>query len=414
MRFISSAAVFVLLAILVFELRAEDWPQWMGPERDGLTTETGLLESWPEGGPKQVWLFDDCGVGYSGPAVVGDRLYIMGSRGGTTQLICLASDSGKELWAKPLGPELDNGWGNGPRGTPTVDGDRVYCLAGRGNLVCLDSTSGDEQWRVNLQDDLGGKIPVWGYSESPLVDGDQVVCTPGGDQGALAAFDKKSGKLLWRSTGNTDEAHYSSIIKINHRGESQYVQLMPNHIVGIEPATGKVLWQTEWPGKVAVIPTPIYRDGYVYVTSGYGVGCRLVKIADDGRSVETVYDNKVMKNHHGGVILVGDAVYGHSDPNGWICQDFESGDDIWRERSKLGKGAISYADGHFYLQSENEGDIVLIDATTDEWREQGRFTLSPQTKLRKPSGRIWTHPVVANGRLYLRDQDLLFSFDISK
>ncbi len=407
--------LFALVLLLsTTRLLADDWPQWLGPQRDGLSQETGLLKLWPEGGPKRVWLFKDCGVGYGGPAVVGDCLYIMGSREGTSHLLCLSVATGDELWAKPLGPELDNGWGNGPRGTPTVDGDRVYALAGRGNLVCFDADTGSEKWRLNLADDLGGEVPVWGYSESPLVDGNQVVCTPGGGEGAIAALDKMTGKVLWRTTDATDGAHYSSIIKITHNGQPQYVQLLPNHVVGVEPASGQVLWQSDWPGKVAVIPTPLYRDGFVYVTSGYGVGCRLLKLADDGRSVEEVYDNKVMKNHHGGVLLLGDGVYGHSDPSGWMCQDFMTGEEVWRERSKLGKGAIAYADERFYLQDESTGEIVLIEATPEEWRERGRFTLDPQTEIRKPKGRIWTHPVIANGRLYLRDQDLLFSFDIAE
>ncbi len=396
------------------QLFADDWPQWLGPQRDGLSREEGLLKQWPVGGPKRVWLFKNCGVGYSGPAIVGDRIYIMGSRDGTSQLLCLSAASGEEIWAKPLGPELENGWGNGPRGTPSVDGDRVYALAGRGDLVCFDSATGSEQWRLNLEKDLGGKIPVWGYAESPLVDGDQIVCTPGGRDGAIAALDKMTGKVLWRTTDATDDAHYSSIIKITHNGQPQYVQLLPNHIVGVEPSSGEVIWQTNWPGQTAVIPTPLYRDGFVYVTSGYGVGCRLVKLADDGRSVEEVYDSKLMKNHHGGVLLVGDAVYGHSDGVGWMCQDFVTGKQLWRERSELGKGAIAYADDRFYLQDEATGDIVLIEATPDEWKERGRFTLDPQTEIRKPKGKIWTHPVIANGRLYLRDQDLLFSFDIKE
>ena len=393
---------------------ADDWPQWMGPQRDGLSRETGLLKSWPTGGPKKLWINDDLGVGYSGPAVVGDRLYIMGSRGGTEQLICIDVESGDELWAADLGPEYDNGWGNGPRGTPSVDGDRIYALAAQGNLVCLNSSSGEEHWRISMVDSLRGEVPTWGYSESPLVDGDLVLCTPGGGGGAIAAVNKMNGQIVWRSTDNTDGAHYSSIIKIEHNGRGQYVQLMPNHLIGVEPASGDVVWQVNWPGRVAVIPTPVYRDGHIYITSGYGVGCRLLKLSSDGSSVEEVYDNKTMKNHHGGVLLVGDAVYGHSDGVGWVCQDFLSGDTEWRERSELGKGAIAYADGHFYCQSEDDGEIVLIEATTDGWNEKGRFRLDPQTEIRKPKGRIWTHPVIANGRLYLRDQDLLFSFDVQE
>ncbi|MEO1496731.1 MAG: PQQ-binding-like beta-propeller repeat protein [Planctomycetota bacterium] len=389
---------------------AEDWPQWLGPNRDGLSAETGLLQAWPEGGPERLWLFDGCGIGYGGPAIVGDDLYVMGSRNGVEQLLCLDAATGAERWATDLGAEYENGWGNGPRGTPTVDGDRVYALAAEGNLVCLKRESGETIWTANLPD-LGGEIPTWGYSESPLVDGDRLIVTPGKD-GAIAALDKKTGEVLWQTEELDDVAHYSSVVIARPHGQKQYVQLLVNRLVGVDPDDGDVLWQVEWPGRVAVIPTPIVRGNQVYVTTGYGVGCMLVEI-DAENNATVVYDNKTMKNHHGGVLLLGDMLYGHSDRVGWLCQDFATGSRVWRERSALGKGAIAYADGRFYCQSEDEGEIVLIAASPDGWQEHGRFTLTPQTELRKPKGKIWTHPVIANGRMYLRDQELLLAFDIA-
>lgn len=390
---------------------ADDWPQWLGPNRDGMTAETGLLQEWPADGPEQVWLSRDCGIGYSGPAIAGGKLFIMGARDGVERLLALNPDTGKELWSTDLGEEYDNGWGNGPRGTPTVDGDRVYVLAAKGALVCLQSSDGSEIWRATMQD-FGGKIPTWGYSESPLIDDGRVMVTPGGEQGAVVALDKLTGQPLWQSKDANDGAHYSSVVVAHPHGKKQYVQLLQEHVVGLDPESGDVLWQVDWPGKVAVIPTPIVRDNRVYVTSGYGVGCMLVEIAADN-TTKVVYDNKAMKNHHGGVLLLGDHIYGHSDGVGWLCQDFATGKRVWRERAALGKGAIAHAGERFVCLSEDEGEVVLIEASTEGWTEHGRFTLTPQTELRKPKGKIWTHPVIANGRMYLRDQELLFSFDIS-
>ncbi|MCA9187461.1 MAG: PQQ-binding-like beta-propeller repeat protein, partial [Planctomycetales bacterium] len=195
-----------------------------------------------------------------------------------------------------------------------------------------------------------------------------------------------------------------------HYYSPQYVQLTQKHVVGINAKDGSLVWQSEWPGRVAVIPTPVSRGEYVYVTSGYGVGCKLVKLLSDGQ-IQDVYENKNMKNHHGGVILLGDHLFGHSDGVGWMCQDFKSGEITWNEKS-FGKGAIGYADGMFYCLSEDDGTVVLIEASTEGWKEHGRFKLEPQSEIRSSRGRIWTHPVIAGGKLYLRDQDLIYCFDV--
>lgn len=364
-----------------------------------------------DAGPPRRWLFRDCGLGYSGPVVAGGKLYIMGSRDGVERLLAVDAVTGDELWATDLGEEYENGWGNGPRGTPVIDGPRVYALAARGNLVCLNLADGAELWRASLTQ-LGGEVPAWGYSETPLVDGDLVLVTPGGERGAVAALDKLTGEVVWRSTDVTDGAHYSSIVTAEPHGKQQYVQLMPNQLVGLATDTGELLWQVDWPGKVAVIPTPIVRDNQVYVTSGYGVGCMLVELSEEMEATK-VYENKVMKNHHGGVAPFGDHLYGHSDGVGWVCQEFATGERVWRERSALGKGAVTLAGGLLYCLSEDEGELVVVEPSPEGWQEQSRFTLDPQTELRKPKGKIWTHPVIADGRLYLRDQELLFCFDVA-
>ncbi|TWU20900.1 PQQ-binding-like beta-propeller repeat protein [Bythopirellula polymerisocia] len=385
------------------------WPQWQGPQRDAVSTEAGLIQEFPEGGPQRLWLFEDCGIGYSGPAIVENKLYILGAFEGTDHLLCLDATTGEQLWKSPLGSTFENDWGNGPRSTPTVDGDFMYVLTPTGTLYCLQTDDGSIVWQKEMQD-LGGEIPVWGYSESPLVLGNTVFCTPGGEEGAIAAFDKISGDLLWQSKDYVDVAHYSSIMPMKHDGRTILVQLLYKELVGVDPENGGGLWSIPWNGNVAVIPTPIISHDTVYATSGYGAGCVLVRLS--GNDAEVVYENKNMTNHHGGVILRDGHLFGYSDGKGWVCQDHETGKLVWREREALGKGAIAYADGRFYCLGEDEGELVLITASADGWEEHGRFTLEPQTELRKPKGKIWTHPVIANGKLYLRDQELLFCFDV--
>jgi len=388
-----------------------DWPQWRGPNRDDVSKETGLLKQWPAEGPKKVWMSDVGGLGYAGFSVVKGKLFTMGARDQTEFLIALDANTGKELWATPIGGRLANKWGDGPRGTPTVDGDRVYTLGGDGTLICANVADGKSLWKVTMAS-LGGKVPQWGYTESVLVDGNKVLCTPGGPQGTVAALDKNSGKVIWQSAEWTEGAQYSSIIIADHNGKRQYIQLVMNSLAGLDAANGKVLWKSPWPGRTAVIPTPIFKNGHVYITTGYGVGSKLVKVAA-GNMVSDVYENKVMKNHHGGVILIGDHLYGYSDGPGWICQNFMTGEEVWANKS-LGKGAIAYADGMFYCLDEGSGAVALVEASPKGWNEKGRFKLEPQTTQRSPSGRIWTHPVISNGKLYLRDQELIFCFNVKK
>lgn len=385
-----------------------DWPQWRGPDRTHLSQETGLLKSWPAAGPKRAWLFENAGQGYSGPAIVGGKLFILGTRDESECLLALNADTGRELWMAKIGSIHPDRRGNGPRGTPSVDGDRVYAMTGQGILACASLADGKIRWQKSMTD-LGGRKPGWGFSESVLVDGDQVVCTPGGAKGALAAFDKMNGKLLWQSTEFTEPAHYSSIIPVELHGTRQYVQLVERSLVGIAAQDGKLLWKSPWPGRTAVVPTPIYRDGHVYITSDYGVGCKLVRVGT-GQEVSDVYENKVMKNHHGGVVLVGDHLYGYSGNTGWICQNFMTGEEVWVSK-RLGKGAVAYADGMLYCLDERNGTVALIEASPKGWQERGRFRLDPQSKI-TPRGGVWTHPVVCHGKLYLRDQDLIYCYDI--
>jgi len=389
---------------------AADWPEWRGPGRNDHSPDTGLLKSWPAGGPKRLWLNENAGLGYAGFSVVGNRLFTMGLRDNQELILCLDPATGKELWAAPAGAKFQNTWGDGPRATPTVDGNHVYAIGGQGTLVCAQVSDGKVVWQKSLTSDLGGKLQDWGYTESVLIVDNLVVCTPGGGKGTLAALKKDTGELAWQSGELKDNAQYSSPILAVHNGKPQIVQLVMTKVFGVDPANGKVLWTQDFPGRVAVIPTPIYHDGHVYVTAGYGVGCMLVKLGADN-TASIAYENKVMKNHHGGVIRVGDHLFGHSEGPGWVCQNFKTGEEVWASK-KLGKGAIHFADGMFYCLDEGSGVVALVELSTKEWVEKGRFKLDPQTKQRSPQGRIWTHPVVINGRLYLRDQELLHCYDV--
>ena len=258
-----------------------------------------------------------------------------------------------------------------------------------------------------------------GYTESPLVDGDKVIVTPGGSKGTIVALNKKSGEVIWQSKEFKDGAQYSSLIAIDFGGTHQYVQMTGNHIVGVRASDGAELWKFERRGPTAAIPTPVYSNGYVFVTSGYGAGCNLIKLTKDGETFKAteVYANKDMVNHHGGVLKVGDYLYGHSDSGGWACIDFMTGKIAagWLkpdQRGKLPKGSITYADGHLYCYSERDGTLALIAASPDGWKETGRFKIPERTKL-DVNRETWTHPVVSNGKLYLRDHDSIFCCDVS-
>lgn len=389
---------------------ANDWPQWRGPNRDDVSKETGLLKKWPTEGPKRAWVNEDAGLGYSGFAIVGGKLYTMGLYDAEEKLICLDATTGKKIWDAPVGALYKNKWGNGPRCTPTVAGGKVFATGGNGDLVCVDAATGKLEWTKSLTKDLGGVLQSWGYTESPLVDEGLVIVTPGGGKGALAALNVKNGKVEWQTKDVTENAQYSSIIPIDHGGQRQYVQLLMKSILGISK-DGKVLWQSAFPGATAVIPTPIYHEGQIYVAAGYGVGCKAVKLGDSG--VTEVYSNKNMVNHHGGVILTNGKLYGFSDgrPGGWTCQDFKTGEVVWQDPG-IGKGALTCADGMLYCQAEKDGTIALVEVSKDGWKLVSSFKLEAQSSQRSPDGRIWTHPVISNGRLYLRDQEFISCYDV--
>ncbi len=398
----------ILLSLSVATCIAGDWPQWRGPNRDDNSTETGLLKTWPAEGPKRAWLFENAGMGYAGFSIASGKLFTLGTRDGKEILLALDANSGKELWASPIADILGNGWGDGPRSTPTVDGTRVFAMSGKGSLVCADAATGKIVWTVTMSS-LGGSTPGWGYTESPLVDGKHVIVTPGGNKGTMAALDKATGTVVWQSAEITEGAQYSSIVTATVGGKKQYIQLVMQTLFGVDPANGKLLWRSAWPGRTAVIPTPIVKGDEVFVSSGYSVGCKKVKIT--GSEATDVFMNKDMENHHGGVILVGENLFGHSGKSGWTCMNFADGSVKWTNKG-VGKGAVAFADGMLYTLGEKSGEVALVEASATGWSEKGKFTLNPQASARNPKGAIWVHPVIANGKLYLRDQEFISCYDV--
>jgi outer membrane protein assembly factor BamB len=411
-----------LLTILPY-CHAADWPQWRGPERNEISKETDLNANWGAKEPRLLWGFEKAGSGYSGPAVVGSTLYCLGAESGKEFAFALDVGSGKELWRQELGKAYENDYGGGPRCTPTVDGDRLYVILGGGGLHCLDAKTGHIQWSKDFKKDFNGSLMSgWGFSESPLIDGDHLLCSPGGSGGTIVCLDKKSGKLVWRTKELMDSASYASIIAADVLGTKQYIQVTAKGVAGIAPKDGKLLWYIERPGhRVAVIPTAIHNDGYVYVTAGYGCGCELIKLSKSGEkfTAKSVYANKDMANQHGGVVSLDGYVYGWSGTSGragkWICQELKSGKVSWSEENKLEGGSLTCAGGRLYLYGEKSGTVVQLEASPSSWKEDGRLTIPKQSSItspKGPTGKKWTHPVIANGKLYLRDQDLLYCYDL--
>jgi len=404
----SCAAWFLAASVFI---QANDWPQWRGPNRDGISADTGLLKKWPSGGPPLSWKTTGLGAGFSGVSVAKGKIFTMGDGPDSSFVHALNERDGKLFWSAKVGRPGDPGGYPGPRATPTVDGDLVLALGQFGDLVCLETASGREKWRKSLTKDFGGKLMSgWGYSESPLVDGDKVICTPGGSRGTVLALNKTTGEVVWRSQALTDAGAYASLVPAEFGGRKQYVVLTDASVAGLAAENGDLLWRGPRRGSTAVVATPIFHDGFAYVTSSYGTGCHAFKItpSDNAFSATQVYANRTMANHHGGVVRLGDFVYGHSEGKGWVCQNLKTGEMVWSDKS-LGKGAIACADGLLYLRSESgKGTVALAQATPSGYKENSRFD-----QPNRSNHNSWPHPVIANGRLYLRDQDILLAYDIA-
>jgi outer membrane protein assembly factor BamB len=409
---ILSAIATVVFGTGVLPVQSEDWPQWRGPKRDGISQETGLLDSWPEGGPAQVWKATGIGGGYAAPAIVGGKVFGSGYENGEEVVWALAEVDGKVLWktpvSKPSYDKIEAQYAAGPRATPTVDGAMLYFLGAAGDLACLDAGSGKVVWTKNLVTDFGGALmSEWGHSAAPLVDGDRLICTPGGAKGTVAALDKKTGALLWQSKDLTDPASYSSVIAAELAGKRQFVVLTGASLAGLNPEDGAVLWRAARAGKSFVVATPIVHENQVWVTSAE-VGCHLYTIAAAGGAFTATesYKSLKLKNDWGGVVKVGDHLYGDNGAT-FVSLDFKTGDMASRGRL-VGECGVTFAEGHLYLQNQ-DGVVALAEAKPDAITEKSRFT--PAEAAGK---KVYSVPTIANGRLYIRSLDTLAVYNIKK
>jgi outer membrane protein assembly factor BamB len=420
-RFLVMSASFLAVAFASLPLAGEDWPGWRGANRDALSPEKGLLQEWGPGGPPLAWKAQGLGSGFSSVAVVGERIYTMGDKDGAQHVFALKREGGGVIWTAHVGSGFADERG-GPRGTPTVDGDRIYALGSEGDLVCLDAATGGAIWSKSLPRDYRGQMMSrWHWSESPLVDGDRLVFTPGARDATLVAVDKMTGRDVWRARvpdlgpAGKDGAGYSSVVISNAAGVKQYVQLLGRGLVGIRAADGRYLWSyNRVANGVANISTPIVRGNWVFASTGYQTGSALLELqpSGDGVAARELYflDSKTLQNHHGGLVLVGNHIYaGHGHNKGFpICVDFITGKVAWGgdiRNAGTGSAAVMYADGRLYFRYEN-GVVVLVEATPDGYREKGSFAIP---NVRDPS---WAHLAIADGQLYVREQDALYCYDI--
>jgi len=403
------ALVVIIVSAATVLQAAADWPQWQGPDRTRISKETGLLKEWPAGGPRVIWTANNLGTGYGSMAVAGDRVFLQGARGPQSMIMALNRADGKEVWAKALGPietRMRTPQGAGPRGTPTVDGDRLYVLTENGDLACLKTADGSAVWQMNILKAFGGSQLQWMISESPLVDGAHLVVSPGGPGAGIVKLDKMTGKTVWTSKDLSDTAAYSSITVADVQGVRTYMTFTAQDGVGVRASDGKLMFRYRKAANgVANIATPIFSNNKVFFTSAYGAGGGLLDLsAKDGEvSAAEVYHTPNMRNHHGGVVLVDGYLYGFSDLI-LTCLEFATGNVMWRDRS-AGKGSVTYADGHLYIQSENNL-VALAEATPTAYKEKGRFEIPDKGQM------SWAHPVISDGRLYVRNQDTLLVYDI--
>lgn len=390
-------------------LSPEDWPNYGGPVFDNVSKSAGLLKAWPESGPNEAWRATDLGEGYASVTVADGMVFTMGNVKTSETVTALDLETGKVVWQQKTGGASKLQMGDGPRGTPTYDEGRVYSLGGNGDLACLDAKTGKQAWRKNILQEFGGNNIQWGISESVLIDGDKLICTPGGSTGTIVALNKKSGKPIWRCTvPGKPRAGYSSAIIAEVGKVRQYIQFVHTGVVGVGVDKGEFLWgNDDSANDTANCSSPVYMDGMVFSASGYGKGGAMVKLAAKGKKIDArhAYHTNKMESHHGGLVLLDGHIYGSSDPGVVRCLELETGKVKWESRS-VGKGSLTCADGYLYVRSE-QGPLALVEASPSGYNETGRFNQPDRS-----GAQAWAHPVVAHGKLFIRDQDLLLVYDI--
>ncbi|MBT3604286.1 MAG: PQQ-like beta-propeller repeat protein [Candidatus Latescibacteria bacterium] len=411
--------LIITIALLAYPTftNAADWPQWLGPDRNGISKETGLLKTWPTDGPTMRWQITNLGGGYGTPVVVSDRLYILANEGMDNEYVrALDIKNGQQIWSTRIGkvgkPDQKPNY-PGSRSTPSVDGNLLYVFGSDGNLACLETATGKTRWHLNVRDKFNGQPGRWAYSESPLIDGDLLICAPGGPEATLIALNKITGDLVWKSSiPEGGQAAYASTVVATILGKKQYVHFLQKSLVGVDATNGKVLWQyaKTSEGSPANIPTPVVHNNHVYSASNRGGG-GLVKIHTDqgSTSATEIYHSLKLPRAVGGALLINGYLYGTTD-KAMQCVDFLTGEVKWTDRS-VGSGAPLFANGRIYIHSE-KGEVALIDPTPDEYRELGRFT--PPNQPNEGQAKAWAYPVVANGYLYIRDTETLSCYDVKE
>jgi outer membrane protein assembly factor BamB len=399
----------------VLPIWAADWPQWRGPQRNGHSSETLLLGEWPPDGPKLLWQVNDVGAGFSTPSVAGGRIYLLGNEGLTNEFaLALSAKDGRRRWSARLGkvgrPEQNPNY-PGARSTPTVDGHLLYALGSDGDLVCLETASGKQRWRKQLGLEFAGRPGDWAYAESPLVDGDALICTPGGSNATIIALNKMSGALIWKcALPEADDAGYASVVVAEFSGVRQYVQFLAKGLAGVEANTGKLLWRYARTAKGApgVAMTPLVSDGCIFSSTAVAGGALIRPVKKDGTFVaEEIYFNPQLRFDMGGVVKVGDYFYGTAGPSG-MCVEFKTGATRWKERTK----SFSWlaADGRLYAHAE-DNNVVLLEPTPEAYREKGRFT-SQNRPAAHGDFTALTYPVLDDRRLYIRELNSLWCYDV--
>ncbi len=411
-----SLAVF-LVSQLSPPTMAADWSQWRGPQRDGVSAETGLMKTWPKEGPPLVWQTHNAGGGYSTPSIVGDKVFLIGNEGLAGEFVlALSVKDGKKLWSATIGkvgnPAQQPSF-PGARSTPSIEGGMVYALSSDGDLACLEAGTGREKWRKSLRRDFGGAPGQWAYAESPLIDGEALICTPGGADATLVALNKTTGDLIWKCAvpGQT-EAGYASPVVAEIAGVKQYVQFLPKGLVGVEAKSGKLLWRYERSSKNSPAPivTPLVENGFVYA-GAYRAGGGLIHVVKKGETFETeeVYFSAKMPFGNGSVIKSGEYFFGEIGP-ALACVEFKTGNIKWEERVP-GPSACVLAEGLIYCHCES-GEVVVFEPSGEAYHEKGRFNPPGLPSRGDEMDKAWTHPVLANGRLYIRDKESLWCYDV--
>ena len=398
--------------LYTMNIQAADSPQWRGPERNGLSKETGLLKEWPEGGPKLLWSVEGVGSGFSSLSIVKGVLYITGTVD-NVEILSAYDLEGNLKWKKEYGKAFSKSYPDA-RTTPTVDESSIYVVSGTGEVVCFDATAGDIKWSVQGFDKFKGKHGSWGIAESPLIVDNKVIYTPCGEETTVVALDKNTGETVWTSESLSDQSAYVSPILVKRGGKKLIVGVIGDYIIGVNAENGKIEWkfnyrETSEKSREINAVTPIYHDGYIYVTSGYDHGGAMLKLSEDGTNVSLAWVDHTLDTHHGGVVLVDGYIYGsnwiNNGKGNWVCLDWNSGE-VMYEKDWNNKGPIISADGMLYCYDEKKGMFGLVEASPEDFNVVSSF------RIAEGKGPHWAHPVISDGRLYIRHGGVLMVYDI--